>query len=300
MKHQTLIRIFTAIAVMLTVTFTAEAQLGGILKKAKEAVKKEVEKVVEEKTAPAQQQPTGTLSDNVKGVVSPGKSAGTAVAGIPKGTKNIYVSAAGSNRNTGGKEDPYKDIQKAVDEAPEGAVIHITEGFYLGKLNAGYIEVKKYISLIAGYSSDFSERDPSKYRTIIQPPANAGGTNANKGLLDIYVTGNRNGLILVDGFTLDKGMQNKYVSLEATNPKFKAPQGCETGILNPPNADKSAFYAGSYHCQHSAYSRRCRRTCSDTQLCFSQRQSLCYTNGKFWRTLRNLQQYFSCQPHGSL
>ncbi|MGI6572438.1 MAG: DUF1565 domain-containing protein [Fermentimonas sp.] len=234
MKHQTLIRAFATTAVMLTITFTAQAQLGGMLKKAKEAVEKEVEKVVEDKTVDTKQQSAGVLPDNVKDVALPGKTQGATVVGIPRGTKDIYVSATGSNRNTGGKSDPYKDIQKAVDEAPEGAVIHVTEGNYLGKLNAGYIEIKKYLSLVGGYSSDFSRRDPSKFHTTIQPPADAGGTNANKGLLDIYVRGKRDGLILVDGFTLDKGMQNKYVSVDTKNPKFMAPEGCETGMLNPP------------------------------------------------------------------
>ncbi|MGI6719030.1 MAG: DUF1565 domain-containing protein [Bacteroidales bacterium] len=153
---------------------------------------------------------------------------------IPKGTKDIYVSQSGSNRNTGGKSDPYKDIQKAIDEAPEGAVIHIAQGNYLGKLNVGYIEVKKYISLVAGYSDDFSQRDPINFRTSIQPPADAGGVNANHGLIDIFVSGNKNGHVLIDGFYLDKGQMNKYVSLSPSNPKFKAPEGCETGILNPP------------------------------------------------------------------
>lgn len=153
---------------------------------------------------------------------------------MPVSTQDIYVSTKGSNRNTGGKSDPYKDIQKAIDEAPEGATIHIAKGNYLGKLNVGYIEVKKYVSLIGGYSEDFSERNPIKYRTSIQPPADAGGTNANHGLIDIFVSGNRNGSVVIDGFYLDKGQMNKYVSLTPTDPKFNAPEGCETGILNPP------------------------------------------------------------------
>ena len=205
-----------------------QAQLGGLLKRAKEAVQKEVEKIVEEATTEV----TDKVPDVVTGTTTEKTSTVSAV--IPRGTKDIYVSEAGSNRNTGGKSDPYKDIQKAIDEAPEGAVIHIAEGNYLGKLNAGYIEVKKYLSLVAGYSKDFSKRDPARFRTIIRPPADACGTNANKVLIDIYVRCKRTGQILVDGFTLDKWMQNKYVSLETKNPKFIAPEGLETGMLNPP------------------------------------------------------------------
>lgn len=159
---------------------------------------------------------------------------------IPTGTKSIYVSAStGSNRNDGSKGSPLKDLQKAVDDAPEGAVIHVAEGNYEGKLNAGYISIKKYISIIGGYTSDFSHRDPSVNLTTIIPGAAAGGTNANYGLLDIYVKGNRKGVVLIDGFILDKGEQNCYFLPDPKNPKSGTPEGCESGRLDPPGFQSS-------------------------------------------------------------
>ncbi|NLA23435.1 MAG: DUF1565 domain-containing protein [Bacteroidales bacterium] len=151
-----------------------------------------------------------------------------------KASAYLYVSPKGNNRNDGSKEAPFKDIQKAVDEAPEGALIRVAEGNYLGKLNAGYISIKKYVGLEGGYSPDFSERDPIKYRTSIQPRPEQAGTNSNYGLFDIYVSGNPNGRILIDGFMLDKGQMNRYVSHAATDPRFIVPEGLETGHLNPP------------------------------------------------------------------
>lgn len=179
----------------------------------------------------------GQLSNEKKPAEAPasagGSQSGTAAA-TSGSSQTLYVSATGSNRNDGSREKPFKDIQKAIDEAPEGAVICVTQGNYLGKLDAGYISIKKYISLTGGYSDDFSERDPVKYRTTIQPGPDAGGTNANFGLIDIDIRTNPKGRVLIDGFILDKGQMNRYVGLNANDARFRAPEGVETGHLNPP------------------------------------------------------------------
>ena len=121
---------------------------------------------------------------------------------VPDGTATLYVSPKGNNRNSGSKDAPFKDLQKAIDEAPEGALICVAEGNYLGKLDAGYVSIKKYVMLVGGYSEDFSERNPLKYITSIQPGPEAAATNSNYGLLDIYVKGKRDGKVLIDGFCL--------------------------------------------------------------------------------------------------
>lgn len=217
---------------------------------AKEAIEQETEEPdekVEAKTTTqsqpqSQSQPQQAPPTPTPATATESKSAGASSnkgtsqsMDIPKGTATLYVNAAtGSNRNDGSKASPIKDLQKAVDVAPEGAVILVSEGNYLGNLDRGYVKISKYVSVIGGYSNDFSQRDPLKYKTIIQPGADAGGTNANNGLLDIYVRGKRDGVIMIDGFILDKGQMNRYVSLSPTDPRFTAPEGCETGILNPP------------------------------------------------------------------
>lgn len=215
---------------MLALVVPAQAQFGKkLLEKAKEAVKSEIEKVVDENAPETSQSASGDSNSSTKSVLG---------SALPKATKTIYVSvASGSNRNDGSKSSPLKDIQKAVNDAPEGALIQVAQGNYLGNLDRGYIEIKKYVSIVGGYSDDFSERDPIKYRTMIQPPADAGGTNANHGLLDIYVKGNRNGVVLIDGLFLDKGFMNRYRINDPTNPKTGTPEGCETGILVPPGFD---------------------------------------------------------------
>lgn len=164
----------------------------------------------------------------------------TASASVPTGTATLYVSEAnGSNRNDGSKEKPIKDLQKAVDVAPEGAVILVSEGNYQGRLDAGYVEIKKYLSIIGGYNQDFSKCNPKEYLTTIRPGPAASGTNANHGLLDIYVRGKKDGVILIDGLILDKGDVNCYFIANPDIPKSGTPEGCITGRLDPPGFGSS-------------------------------------------------------------
>ena len=70
---------------------------------------------------------------------------------------DIFVSAnGGKNKNPGTKEAPLKNIWKAVEKAVPGDVIHVAEGKYSGKTSCGWIEINKAVSLIGGYSKDFS------------------------------------------------------------------------------------------------------------------------------------------------
>ncbi len=211
----------------------SQGVLRNVVKKAKE-ITKEIDTKEENKTTttPTTETKSTTPSTNVRQAAT--TKATSPSSDVSKPTKTIYVSTNGSNRNDGSKGSPYKDIQKAVDEAPEGAMICVTQGNYLGKLDVGYISIKKYLMLVGGYSDDFSERDPAKYRTCIQPGPNAGGTNANFGLIDIDIRTNAQGKIIIDGFILDKGQMNRYVGLNATDDRFKAPEGVESGHLNPP------------------------------------------------------------------
>ena len=67
---------------------------------------------------------------------------------IPKGTATLYVSQSnGSNRNDGSKDAPFKNIQKAIDQAPDGATILVAEGNYFGMLTSGNINLNKQADL---------------------------------------------------------------------------------------------------------------------------------------------------------
>lgn len=159
---------------------------------------------------------------------------------VPEGATKLYVSVnRGSNRGDGSIDKPYKDLQRAIDAAEADTVILVAEGNYEGNLDQGFISIKKYLSIIGGFSDDFAQYNPLKYQTMVRPGPKASGTNANNGLLDIYVRGKRDGVVLIDGLILDKGDVNQYFLPDPTNPKSGTPEGVETGRLDPPGFGSS-------------------------------------------------------------
>jgi hypothetical protein len=234
-------RTLMAIAFLLTFGFTAEAQinvgkLGGQLKK---SAGQQVEHKVKEKSARETREGLDRgekkLDQGVSNSTSGGASKGNKAVSqgeIPKGTKTLYVSANnGSNRNDGSQSSPLKDLQKAIDDAPEGAVICLAEGNYLGYLDQGWVKLNKYLSIVGGYSEDFSQRDPLKYRTTMRPGAGQKATSGNQGVMDIRVVGKRNGVVLLDGIIFDRGQISAYLAPIYDNPVAAAPEGCETGRI---------------------------------------------------------------------
>jgi len=79
---------------------------------------------------------------------------------FPAVAQDLYVhSATGKNTNDGSKASPFKNIQKAIDAATDGATIHVAEGNYFGTLDKGNINVTKPVTILGGYSADFATRD---------------------------------------------------------------------------------------------------------------------------------------------
>ncbi len=83
---------------------------------------------------------------------------------------DIYVSLeTGKNKNEGTKEAPLKNLWKALENAKDGDTIHLAEGNYPGKMKQGWFKMEKPVSIIGGYSKDFSERNPLTHKTMFQP-----------------------------------------------------------------------------------------------------------------------------------
>jgi len=149
--------------------------------------------------------------------------------------KILYVSVdtgAGSRTADGSKEQAYKDLQAAIDVAPEGSVIRIAQGNYLGKMEQGFVELKKYVSLEGGWNTSFTERNPVKYLTMIRPTGAHSGTSSSRPLLLVSVTSNRNMTIVLDGIIFEMGQFNQYAKAPNKDDRAGAPEGCETGRLN--------------------------------------------------------------------
>lgn len=175
-------------------------------------------------------------------------------ASTPASTgKTYYVSPNGKTRADGQtKETALKDLQKAIDLAEEGSTILVAEGNYLGNMDGGYIECGKFgngadngkfLKFYGGYSPDFSERNPLKYITKIQPNEK---TPRILGSALFHITARRAygdkrpaGEVVVDGFTFDGGEVILYNKADVKDPRTGTPNAeVLTGMLIHP--DKAA------------------------------------------------------------
>jgi hypothetical protein len=140
----------------------------------------------------------------------------------PDQGKAIFVSrAAGKNSNSGTRESPLKNIDKALKIAETGDAIFVAEGIYSGTFDIGYLEIDRPVKMFGGFSSDFSTRDVVGHPTAFAPD-NASGGKARKPLLRFskVIDG-----VIVDGFVFDMGGRNSYDAAEGK------PEGVETGML---------------------------------------------------------------------
>ena len=140
--------------------------------------------------------------------------------------KDVYVSlSSGKNKNAGTKEAPFKNIWKAVEKAQPGDVIHVAEGNYPGKMKCGWVQLDKPVSLVGGYSSDFSVRDPLKHKTMFQPKNDQ---NDKKGsamaLMRIDFKNQKGFKMLIDGLIFDDGFASSYHETKGK------PEGFDTGM----------------------------------------------------------------------
>ena len=247
-------------AMLLTVSSGAYAQVN--LKALKEKAKQEAERMKQEAAAKlketvdstvnaakadvnkkagevlgAANEATGGLLDATGATAAVAGAAGLSGIGSFSGSgdflnsgKTWYVSAEGSNKNDGASAaTPLKNLQKAIDSAESGDIILVAEGNYLGTLDVGYIEVKdKFLSLVGGYTADFSQRNPYVHRTTIITGPDHVSKNGAKALMNLDAKGG--GIMLVDGFGFDLGGQNKYAA-PVDDPRNGWPEGCLTGRM---------------------------------------------------------------------
>ena len=226
------------LALALALALASNAQLGNKLKNAANRAKNSVIENAERKVNEKINQTLNTNSGNTSSNST--KSAGKTMGIRTNSGKTYYVCPTGSNRADGlTPSTAKKDIQKVLniirDNGEDGAVVKVAEGNYLGELDAGYIEIYNCISLIGGWNSSFTECDPHKHITRIQPTAAQKGTNGSKALItiskldDIYKK--KANPLIIDGFCLDMGLENDYKPADPSDPACGCPEGCETGRM---------------------------------------------------------------------
>lgn len=157
--------------------------------------------------------------------------------------KIYYVSVNGKSRGADGLsvETAKKDIQAVLNIIKEnnesGSVIRVSEGNFLGAANAGYIEISSWVTIEGGWNADFTERNPLKYITRIQPTQDQLGTNGAKGLihisgLDDVMAKKPKGTIIIDGIMIDQGLEAYYMPNDPTDERNGCPSTAfETGRM---------------------------------------------------------------------
>jgi len=121
--------------------------------------------------------------------------------------KDYYISPSGRGRKAT-KDAPAKDLAAVINNLKAGDVVHIAGGTYKSKSGRGSDVIRASVSIIGGYSPDFSSRDPwGKHKTIL-----TGTNDYNTGLTTarLRINANAKAPVLIDGIIIDNGPRNRY------------------------------------------------------------------------------------------
>lgn len=145
---------------------------------------------------------------------------------------DIFVCRSkGKNKNPGTRTAPLRNIWKAIEIARPGDVIHASGGVYHGKLSCGWIHLNKPVSIIGGYSNDFTARDPMRFHTLLRPTNKQNATKPVFGTLTIDTRKyGASSNVMIDGIIIDHTDANNYHAVEGK------PAGFADGMLTVPPA----------------------------------------------------------------
>lgn len=168
---------------------------------------------------------------------------------------DYYVSAAVGKGKKATLEKPAKDLGNIIKKLEPGDVIHIAGGTYLGRGSNGSDVITVPVSIIGGYSDDFSERDPwGKYRTVLS------GDNMSKNwqrtprlMIDLMkYKGKEMPPIMIDGVIIDDAERNRYTDAteqqiaRTANPKTQQNSSPDQGGLVVRVSKTGNFDADAY------------------------------------------------------
>jgi hypothetical protein len=159
---------------------------------------------------------------------------------------DIYVSLeTGKKSNAGTKEAPLKNLWDALNKSQVGDTIHLAEGNYPGQMKRGWFMMERPVSIIGGYSKDFSERNPLTHKTMIQPlNENNDKKGSGQALLHMEFDKTNNApkgfKMTIDGLIFDDGFASSYHDNKGK------PEGLDTGMwLEPPAHGSKDKFASS-------------------------------------------------------
>lgn len=191
----------------LGINFLSHAQFGKLLKDVEKGIK-DVKKSGENasRTAKGTQESAKGLLDNTK---TTGKE--SAATDLPA-ARDFYISPNGNGREAS-KNQPAKELAVVAAQVQAGDRIHVAAGTYLGATERGSDLFEVPVSIIGGYSPDFSKRDPwGEFRTVLT------GTNEymkesteRLGILTDKKFRDWTGTVIIDGLVIDNGPRNRYL-----------------------------------------------------------------------------------------
>ena len=235
-------RLFLAATIMLSFAMVAPAQmLRNLVNSAKTTTSSQQNKSQSSQPQSSSQKSTSQKGNSAK------ENNGTV----------YYVSKQGSSRGADGlspataKKDLQAVLNIIAEKGDNGAIVRVSEGNYLGYTNSGYVEISNWITLEGGWNESFSERDPLKYITKIQPGEEQRGTNGSKALITVsklddtnYTTG---GTLIIAGMMLDMGFENFYKPANPDDERNGCPSAAfETGRMedtSPPQIQHQIFHS---------------------------------------------------------
>jgi len=161
---------------------------------------------------------------------------------------DYYVSSTTGKGKVASKEKPARDMGNIIRRLLPGDTVHIAEGVYLGRGKNGADVIPVPVSIIGGYSVDFSSRDPwGAHKTILTGDVTSKNYKVSPRLqidLKKYAYHPSGGVatppIVIDGLIIDQGPQNRYKNGEKT---------CLVRKANPktgenPTPDRGALVIG--------------------------------------------------------
>lgn len=150
------------------------------------------------------------------------------------GAADIYVSqSTGKKKAAGTKEDPFKAMFDALNAAKPGDTLHVAEGSYAGKAGVSQIIIEKPVTILGGYTADFSARDVLKHPTLVQPKNEKNDTKG-LGVVILKLPAGKQPPMTLDGLVIDQGLMNSYHDTKGK------PEGVETGMYLDPPAKNAA------------------------------------------------------------
>ncbi len=121
---------------------------------------------------------------------------------------DYYVSIARGKGKEATKENPAKDLGNIVAKLKDGDTIHLAEGVYNGRDEAGADAIGVAVKIVGGWKDDFSARDPwGAHKTILTGTNAISGSTAYRLLIETKKCGSD---IVVDGIVFDNGPRNQY------------------------------------------------------------------------------------------